>query len=92
MPEVDTYKSLMPKGLLVASVEIGSDRVFIVAHTASEACTCPMDMRHCGSTNGSYRRLLASEPHVYRDEDEGPSRVWWHSVRCRRLDRLPYLP
>jgi hypothetical protein len=39
MPEVGTYMSLVPKGLLVESVEIGRDRVFIVTRTASEACT-----------------------------------------------------
>jgi hypothetical protein len=33
MPEVDTHKSLVPKGLLVEIVDIGSDRVFIVART-----------------------------------------------------------
>jgi hypothetical protein len=52
MPKVDTYISLVPKGLLVVSLEIGPDRVFIVARTASEACTCP----GCGHASRRVRR------------------------------------
>ena len=90
MPEVDTYKSLMPKGLLVASVEIGSNRVFIVAHTGSEACTGPMDMRHCGSTAAIRDCSLANHTSTAM-KMKAIARVVAF-LRCRRLDRLPYLP